>query len=443
MAGDRLKYHWSETELENEAVWGPQECDSFSWQKCSAVGNSDLSRVITFKFEPDNARFTDTSSTVLHLVCRVLCEDGTPLKAEDEVFLGVDDANGLFSSTQVSLGNSKLPIFELAPYGLKLMNIFGSTTNKRKEIWSSLSGKAFLPDVTTSKVDSILKGSFNSKLQQCKESREMTFYLRFPSPFLQSLAQLLPPSIPLTLTLRRATDAFVLSTLPSSREKKYKLSISYAGCYVKRIRLSDCLMNQIMPSLQQPSWSLKYVRLASVVMQVAQGSQGYRGFQLLSDLSTKLPQRIYIFVISQAAFFGSEDRLSQYHETASIEKLQLSSGGMSLLAEPIKTKFEYFDDGTLNPAECDALQAFLCSMTALGLAFDPQSEPVLNYMKYVHGCFTFVSRLSACHANGQLPGSLAIELSFSRPLSEPCMLCLVGEFPSRITYNPEGGLTVT
>ena len=444
MMTDRLKYRWSDEELESETSWGQQECDAVAWEKASAVGTSDLSRVLSFQF-PSDPRFTDTSCTVLHMTCRVLCGDGSPLAAEDEVFLSVDDGSGFFSTSQVALGNYVLRAFDLCAYGAQLMNIFGSSCAFRKNTWSPLSGHTYMPPGTFagSKVDNASKGNFYAKVTQCALSREINIFLRFPSPFLQSLAQLLPPSIPLSLTLRRVPDSFVLSTLASSRANSYKLSITYAACYVKRVRLSDCLMSKIMPSLQYPAWSLKYVRLASSVSQIAQGSQVFRATQLLDDQSPKLPQRVYAFLVSQAAFHGSYDRLSLYHETAALDQIQLTSGGQNLLLEPIKTKFAYADDGDLKAGDSDALQAYLCAMSALNIAFEPRSSPVLSYTSYLMGCFTYIARLSACGGGGPLSGSMAIEISFARPLPEPYMLCLIAEYPSRLTSTPEGGFTMS
>ena len=398
----------------------------------SDTSNSDDTRSLSFTIPADPNRFTNANETILHLSAKVVNADGSNLSETDEVFISVDDATGFFDSSQVQLGNLLLPSFELCPNGSKLMCRFGSAADTRRQIWDPLSGHAYLEDICSSKVDDSLTGCFAMKVRQCQHSKLLNLYARFPSPFLQSVTQLLPPGIPLTLNLRRANDAFVLSTLMGSREKRYKLSITNACIYVRRILLAYETNKSLKSSLSLPNWRLKYVRMSSQVTMIPKGTQVFCEANLLTDYSRRLPQVCYMFLVSQSAYYGAYDRLSTYWETAGAQKMQLSNNGRNLLSQSIKTQFSYEDDGNLNINKSDAVQSFLVAMCSLGHAFAPQKPVPITYANFVLGSFCYVSKLSGCDESGPIKGTISVELTFAKPLQEHTMLVICGEYETTI-----------
>ena len=445
---NRLTYRWED---EMSVDDHNRECDSVSWIKVapsiysciviipmlflfqvSDTSNSDVSRTLSFAIPADPIRFTNSNETILHLSAKVVNADGSSLSESDEVFISVDNATGFFTSSQVQLGNLLLPSFELCPNGSKLMNRFGSAAETRRQIWDPLSGYTYLENIYSSKVDASLTGCFVMKIKQCQHSKLLNLYARFPSPFMQSVTQLLPPGVPLTLSLRRASDAFVLSTLESSRDKSYKLSITNACVYVRRILLASVTNQSLKQSLSLPNWGLKYVRLSSQITMIPKGTQVFSGANLLTDYSRRLPQICYIYLVSESAFFGSYDRLSTYWETADAQKIQLFNNGRNLLSQSIKTHFVYNEDDSLNIEKADAIQPFLVAMCSLGHAFAPQKPVPITYTNFVCGAFCYVSKLSGCDESGPINGTISVELTFARPLLESTMLIICGEYETTI-----------
>ena len=378
--------------------------------------------VLSFRFPADPERFTDLNTIMLRLTVSITLPDGSypnfvpvpPLvQQHQEAWLDPEGMHSLFSTVEVRFNDEVVSTMNMYPFTTALARRLGTSKSLRDAVWDELDGT-----YTHTELRSSFLGSNIGPLQMSywnRISREKTLYGRIYSDILTSGRQYLPPGVTLGINLRRAPDRF--SLVSNTAVHDYRLSISSASVYIKRLQLRPSLVPKTIDR------RITFNRLDAKMMAIPQGSSVFRWLNCLNN--GPLPNRLYVGFVAQESVYGNLARISTFFECLNMRSLNFKLNGRDLLVEPIRTHYVRDANGRISPANSDARQGYLSLIEVWNQISDQLSPVRLSYTNYYRGVLIYAIELSKC---GEKTlgggGALDVEVEFNNNLTDlpACMI---------------------
>jgi hypothetical protein len=239
---------------------------------------------LKFRFPADPDRYTDLNSTLLRLTVGVYLPDGTQPNYEhagggdgeeeeeeeevvhhQETWLDPEGMHSLFSHVEVLFNDEVVSTMTMYPFTTSLVRHLGMVAPMRTEAWDELDGTHNHQELKTDYLGANIGIEEQSWAAQIRHDK--TLYGRIFSDILTSSRQYLPPGVTLGINLRRAPDRFSLVTNAAAHD--YKLRISAASVYIKRLQLRPSLYPRGLPGTG--GRHLTFNRLECRMMAIPQG----------------------------------------------------------------------------------------------------------------------------------------------------------------------------
>ena len=422
----RLQYNFAGPEEERD------ECERAFWIKTTL--DRGISGTLSFVLPADPEAFTDTSATYISVTFQVVKADGRPLDASDEVFVTPGSLQSLFENCQIFINGGPLEPTSAYSFGATLTSYLGISKTAREDVWAPLAGMT-PPKYNSSKILPENATDFSEQVDKVAMSKEVTLTGRLMSDFMQSCAQLIPPGTKLEVSLRRNPDAFSLCSVSEDQAAMYKIQISTASLFVRRVRLSKPVVERTLASIADGG-RLAYTRMDCVINQIPARGVSYRVGNLYGG--RELPHTLYLVLANQRAFSGAQNYLANYFESGYLKSLQVFENGRPVLAQPMRTSYKYDpEDGySLDSDASDATEPFLSMAQAMNGIADSTITAGMDYSTFLDGCIVSCVQLNSCGGKRMGPGYVDVELVLEeKDQREPMLLLAFGEYDKFIRFD--------
>lgn len=376
----------------------------------------------------------DTKEMYLHTEWRVKYEDGTLLGETPTVFPAFNWGANLWNQIVVSLNGHSLPPTSDYPFTTRLISLIGSDPENRRSCQQHLNGVSS-SHYGSSKIGNAGMNTFAIPKAMVASSKTIKVYDRIYSDFLTSVTQLIPPKTTLDITLSRTKDSLMLCK-EAEDTSNYVVEILSVSLFVRRIRPNPSARTLIESSLKE-GFSLFYQRLQTVVFPCNSPARGFTWYNCFG--SSLAPNRIFTFFVSQSAYFGSWSRIPNYYESAGISSLYYTLNGRDILPSPVKPRFQYNDDGTVNTFQSDALEAFCSLHRVIGTFSSPRLSLGFDYNTFIDSGTIFCCELENVESSTPATGSVSLHIEFAENAPDDSLIVfVVGMFPSTVKFDANG-----
>lgn len=364
--------------------------------------------VLNFTFPADHGRFTDLSSALLVVELQVQRSNGTPITATDHVIFDANGLHSLFTSCEVRFEDRIVSTMTHYPYTSTLSRLLGCAQDSRSYIWDELDGTW---NYTSERVRQ--SSALGETLQPADRrviragEQRCIFVGRVFSDILMTSRQLLPPSISLSVALRRAHDHF--SIVCPNDNRKYNVMLHSAAMYIRRLKLHPTLTTNAI-SAANSGGCITYNRLETRCVAIPQGSEIFRYQNCLN--SGPLPNRLYIAFLAQSSLYGQLTQYCTYFEDLNIRELSVKVNGRDIQTEPIEAEFEKDDAGNVRFDAGQHLMGYLSIIEILDQTTNLCSPVRLSHLNWKNGCTIFALELGKCGVKNSAGGALDIEARF-------------------------------
>jgi hypothetical protein len=419
----RLSYNQSRVaELEDEAGYTIKQTIS------QGLNNGG---VVAFRIPADPARFSDLNSIFIRVEFIITEANGrTATTADKKIMLEPGGIHSLFTSCHVKLNDESVSNMTAYPYTAALCRYLGNSKSIREGVWDELDGSWPTLNLAKPETLDVADGRFQKPMASAVGNQVCLGKIH--SDVLNSCRQLLPPGTCLDIELRRANDTFSLLS-NKAQTVTYKVMLSSVSLYMRRLRLQPQLHAKILGEIKSGAF-LQFNRLETRVMSIKATSRVFRWLDCLNG--APLPNRMYIGLVSQAAVFGTLERVSTYFEHFQLTSFNAKLNGRDLLVEPIKTSFTVdATSGATNAAESEAKAAFYSLAEVIGHVTDPTTSLRMSWTDYMRGNLILALELSKSGENPVSAGCLDLELTFDS-VSEDCCIFLFTEKTTNLHVIP-------
>jgi len=364
--------------------------------------------VLCFRFPVDSHRFTDLNTMLLRVNLSIRNPNGTEVDWTNanakHCLLDHGGMHSLFSSVEVKFGETSVSTMTNYVLSTALLRMLGTAQELRNATWDSMDGTR---DLGIRLRSSILGDQpTTSDQQHARQHRaNCTLIGRVFSDILMSSRQYLPPGVALTVLFRRAPNS--VSLLSNDAATNYKVHISSASLYAKRLSLRPSVIPQTLENLKNESF-ITFNRLQSRLITIPANSGSFRWLDCLN--SESLPNRLYLAFISTAALYGKYTVLSTFFESLNVKSLNMKVDGRDLLVEPIKVNYTYGANGNITLNASDGREGYLTVAEVLNQVSDATSSLRLSYLSYLMGSTFYVIELGKCGEKSGTTASLDIEV---------------------------------
>ncbi len=418
MFAERLNYHFDVDE---------EQAGAEKYYYISQSIHQGLNaHILEFDIAPHETDYTDGSEMYLKLVFNVTDKQGKDIKADDGVMLCNGALGNFFSQCEVELNNYKLPAVQDPAYSSFLTNVLGSTPQYRDGVLNTIA-LTKLPMANESNITGINQVFQRDNKASIAESKEVTLRGQVPSDFLATCAQLIPNNVHIRIRLQRAEDNFILGHQDATKE--YKINLLKCTLFTKRVRFNDAGAGLLERSLGE-NGLLKYQRLHTVTDTIPHG----RLYHTYSNVyhNGRLPSRVFVGLIKEAAFTGTLNYYPMFFETAGVSSMDFLVDGTHIMLEPYEPTFTY-EAALLNAdpddEKSDVSGPVLGLFQALeGFAHRGSTHNVIGAREWLRGFSIYAATLPCHGCNYSSNGSFNVDIKFAKPLKGNHRLMVFGEF---------------
>ena len=396
--------------------------------------------MLSFRVPADPSRFTDLNVCMLKLEVSIETVDGATPPLASPACLDDQGMHAIFSSCDVRLNEKLVSTMQNYPYTAKLCRMLGMSQGLREGVFDTLDGTR-KPSLKKSNLESDEDAAKRTILMNMARAQKRAILIgRIYSDVLMSCRQLLPPGVAIGIDLRRAPDEFSLMSCVAAAST-YKLKITNASLYLRRMKLRPSLQTRAMESVKAGA-CLTFNRLETRLIGVPKESKVFRWLNCLNNAA--LPNRLYITFVSQKSLYGSVLKNSTYFEHNFVSRITVRLNGRDILVEPITSSFEVGDDGDLNLNKSQAMGGFYSLTEILDQVRDPTMPLRLGYNDYLMGNVVYALELGKCGEKSTTTGAIDIEAHFLRTenrqnagTSEAMLMMLMTEKTEEVEASPQ------
>ena len=270
---------------------------------------------IEFLISGDSDEYTDLSETRLHLKMKITKKDGTAV-ASDKVKLVKYFPSALFRQCDLYLNGT-------------LVTTSSSMYPYLSYITSELSFNKGVKD------DQLNVLEYAKGLDVTADNAEPEAFVRLNLP-LCNQNRLIPNGVHMTLRLLRSAQEFVLIKAATTDNEDYKISITKASLFVRRIKPAPNILLEHADTFSKMNAVFPIVRVWPKFFTLQQGT---KEFDLANIVQGELPARVIIGLVSTEAFSGSTTSDPFKFEHFNLIRVHLNSNGRAIPAVPITCDF--------------------------------------------------------------------------------------------------------
>ena len=421
---------------------------SSRYHRYTCANGVNTSRTVNFIVEGQPDCFINLSQCYLKTVFKLVNEDGTDIDSNPLVFPVENYGTNLWSQVDIRLNNTPIPPGTEYPYTGYLIDILGSSAIHRAHVMEPLAG-TWIPSYGSSMIKNAKATTYVTNKRLCSDSKSIEVYNRIHSDFMMTCSQFLPNNMSLGVTLQRSKDSFVLGadtkkfTDPKTSAEMIiepgavKIQIESVSLYVKRVCLNPPAQS-LMDRALATGGSLQYQRLHTIALQCPKGYQTWTGRNCFNYLA---PQRAFVALVTEEAYFGSLGRTSNFLESANIKSVRFTLNGRDVMPEPYQTKFAYDRNGKIDTANTQALSAYHGLCKSMGVSNAIRQNFGVNYDNFIDGATVFAVNLEHADTSQAVRGTFDVTIYFERACEEPYMVLVMGEFPAILSFDSDRNIS--
>ena len=367
---------------------------------------------LEFEVIGDRNNFIDLQKIYLEVKCKVtkpnganLDYDGTDATKSDNASLANNALHALFNDCTVSANGIKIS----SANGLYAQKAFIETEfshgQDAKKTWLGCQGYLYESDPAT-----LTNTIAESKQSVVRQSREVTLYGRLAVDFL-SCEKHLVSGVTLRISFRRSQNEFVI--MSESDAKNYKLKFESANIYVRKMTVSDHVVNAIEKTLIKTPAIYRYNEVITKNFLVQAGSSMWKH----EDIFTKEPIRRLIVAMSSSESFNGTNNVNPFHfQKFDLREIIIYRNGFPVAGTPINTE--------------DDKRIYFNSMGALAYVENGHGIPLAEFPNHYIMVFDLTSTQEATHdfIHPELTNSsITVELKFQKDLDSNIEVICLGE----------------
>ena len=380
----------------------------------TVLPNSD-ENILEFRIDKTDS-YTDLDRTWLYMQVQVLNKDGTNLEGTDACTVINNIGYSLFSSVDVFISNTRVTKDEsYYPWWTYVYNLLYYSRSaserylERGNLWFLDEPGKFDNIDLHADVNEVNKG-MKFRQSTCGDSKK--FWLCTKLLLNTELSRLIPCQTEIVLKFNRAPASFCLL---AAKEKDYVIKIVDAKLHVNRVKLYESAHRDFEKILSSKGFFYPGTNPVVRTKTISKGDQNMDW----TPFTGKLPQRVYLWMTSQEAYNGQQDKNPFNFQLFGITKLQVFVNGRSL---------PYSQGLTLLEGD-DYMKFYLTTVTSIN---SPETFEI-SYFDFILGYFVVAVDVSSDFSAGcdydniDEFGSLRITVDFKSALANPVTFFCLGE----------------
>jgi hypothetical protein len=381
---------------------------------------------IEFNIPPQTEYWTDLSQSYLYVRFKITRSDGTDLHNDDSIAPVNNFLHSMFSSIDLYLNNKLISSnLDTYPYRAYFENLL--SYNKDSKLTHLNAGDLWAND-TAGEFNALTYNGANEGLkirfQQITESKKCELLGRLHLDVFQQ-EKYLPNGIEIRLRLNRAPLNFCLTGADGAVAAK--LVLEKVSLNVRNVELLPVVANGLNQSIAQNHMKIPLRRVEVKTFTIGNGLQSKVEDHLFQG---QLPKRIFIAMVTNAAFNGAYNQNPFYFGHFNLSKLDVSCNGHSIHNRPFEPDFE-------NNLYLQSYMSMYQTVSALGLnkSFDISKHDYANGYCIWGYDLTPDQGSEGGHLHPIRTGNLRIELQFARSLAQVINVLVFAEFDNQIEIN--------
>lgn len=371
----------------------------------------------------------DMNNISLYIRGKLTKADGSALVAASDAAPVNNFLHSLFEDVEVHVNgcliNKKTSTYAHAAMLYKLTQVDIPHENMG---WLALEG--FYPNAAGDPAVATNKG-FIARKKIVAVSREFEL-VGTPQIDLFHSSQALPPGCDLRVILYMHKPEFYLV----DRVGTVKLTISEANLYVRKVTLSDTLLSSIRSIWQTQEIVLPFTRREVYKFSIPTGVSNHVEQNALAG---RLPVRLFVALVNNAAFIGSRTTSPFYFIHHNVSKISVAVNDHPMGYGPEEVAMTNYSRSAM------AYRFFLECIGAVG---ERALSTPITYANYIDGStiFAFSRAPDLCHGEHALPdatGIVKVELNFSTATTAALTLLIMAEYDSSISIDNHNNVTTT
>lgn len=396
------------------------------WIEHFPVASLSNNAPIEFIIPPQTEHWTDLSQSYLYVKFKVKLHDDSNLEADSGIAPVNNFLHSMFSSIDMYLNNKLVTSnLDTYPYRAYIENLLSYSKDSKKTHLKA--GELWVKD-TPSHFNSVAHDGDNDGLKAritvvgLSKTVELCGRLHLDL-FLQE--KYLPNGIAIRLRLNRSPVSFCL-TAPVGTDTP-QIKFESVSLHVRNVELLPVVSNNLNQLIAQHNMKIPIRRVEVKTFTIVNGLRSKVEDHLFQG---QLPKRIFIGMVTNAAFNGSLPVNPFEFQHFKLSKLDVSCNGHSVHNRPFEPNFEA---GLYLKSYLSMYQAV--SAVGQNKSFDVSKE------EYANGYCMWGYDLTPDQGSeeGQLhpikTGNLRIELQFAEALAQVINVLVFAEFDNQIEIN--------
>jgi hypothetical protein len=358
--------------------------------------------------------YTDLSRAMLYVKVQILNRDGTEVDTEDMCAFVNNIGYALFDSVDLYISDQQVTKTETCyAWWTYIYNLIYYTDQATKTYLET--GNCWYPDTpgfmeNLNFIDPPFNVGLRARHSRCGDSKKLWLATRLMLN--TPIDKLLPPQTEIMLRFSRAP---VNSCLLAENTKEYKVRILEAKLQTTRVKLFEAAHKEYEKKLQTTGFLYPFSSPVVRTKTIGAGDQNLDW----TPFTWKLPQRIFLWQISQGAYNGEIDKNQYRFLPYAINRIQVFKNGRSVPS----------GQGLINMQATNYLNTFMTTAEAIN---SPETFKI-PFDYYKNGYYLIAIDISSDFSAGcdydniEEYGSLRIVIDFKEPLTEPITIFCMGE----------------
>ena len=389
----------------------------------SYFGNDGLLEVV---IHPDPEKYIDVPTMLLHAKARLMKEGEngalTPVRREDKVTLANNGLQSLWSTGVVTLNDTEIgeTSTNSYAYGAYLQTFLGAKQSCKDTL---LKSRLFMKEKIVGTPNFMELESYQTR--QMLTSPNGWFEINMPiHNDLMTATKYLPPNSKLTVTFKRASEAFSLHQLDDSN---YKIEVKDLHLSVVKYSVNEAILNHYHKTKKTITPTIPYTKNVLKTYPVTRGNYDLSNHNLF--YGNRLPERVYIMMVDQDAFNGNKKKSPYQFQHYDMKDACLMVNNVSEPSNPYKLDiendefkdlyFQFLENTGTSPFEMDSVD--------------------IDIEDYYFGNFILAFDRSPTKDNGLYThkmegGHLGIRMHCKKPLEQNIQVLVYASYSSKIEF---------
>ena len=377
---------------------------------------------LEFEVVGDRNNFIDMQKIYLELKCKILQSDnrdlrydgGDPTLSDDAMFVN-NVLHSLFADCTITANGLKISTAN-GLYGHKsFIETEFSHSSDAKKTWLRCQGYSYeaAPNTFTNNV-------FTARKEACRLSAVQTFYGKVAVDVFSCDKQLIN-GVSLRISFLRAQDDFV--TISEDQAKRYKVQITEANLYVRKMVVNDNVVSAIERTLLKSPAMYRYNEVIAKTFLASNGQMSWKH----EDVFMKEPiRRLAIAMNTNAAFVGNRVQNPFWYQKFDLSEITIYRNGLPIAGTPTST--------------IDDKRVYFSSLGSLAYIENGHGIPLNEFPNHYILVFDLTSTQEASHdfIHPELTNaSITVELKFGTALAANTEILMLGEKTSTLYINSD------